>query len=229
VSPFSASPFQIVYRDALPHGILIGVALPERVEDTDAYLTRLHPAEAAYAQELRGHRKMSFVGGRIAARAAIQSLGRDVGPLLSDPHGAPILPVGVGMSISHKRHLAVAMASRVEQDTLGVDLETIQPSRMTVASHVLTENERADVDALPESRRWTSVLLRFSLKESIYKALAPKLVRFIDFSEAEVSPDPDGTAAVKLLLREGAGPLRLDARYIWVPDGVLTSVRARWS
>jgi 4'-phosphopantetheinyl transferase EntD len=94
---------------------------------------------------------------------------------------------------------------------------------------VLTPSEVEVVEALPEARRWTATLLRFSIKEAIYKALAPRLQRYIDFQEAEVTPATDGRASVRLLLKEGPLPADIEARYSWLEAAVLSTVRARWN
>jgi len=47
------------------------------------------------------------------------------------------------------------------------------------------------------------VLLRFSFKESIYKAIHPFLARSVDFAEVEVQPQQDGTAELSFLLKSG--------------------------
>lgn len=48
------------------------------------------------------------------------------------------------------------------------------------------------------------VLLRFSLKESVYKAIHPLICQYVAFQEAEIKPLDDGTADVKLNLKSGA-------------------------
>lgn len=47
------------------------------------------------------------------------------------------------------------------------------------------------------------VLLRFGLKESIYKAMHPLICQYVGFMEAEVQPLPDGTAEVTFMLQSG--------------------------
>ena len=42
-------------------------------------------------------------------------------------------------------------------------------------------------------------MLRFSLKEALYKALHPLVCRLVRFQEAEVQPYDDGTVEVNLL------------------------------
>ena len=48
------------------------------------------------------------------------------------------------------------------------------------------------------------VLLRFSIKESLYKAMHPLICQFVGFKEAEVTPNPDGSVGVHLNLKSGA-------------------------
>jgi len=48
------------------------------------------------------------------------------------------------------------------------------------------------------------VLLRFSLKESIYKAMHPLICQYVGFMEAEVQPLADGTAETTFMLKSGA-------------------------
>ena len=47
-------------------------------------------------------------------------------------------------------------------------------------------------------------MLRFSLKECIYKAVHPLLCQYVGFQEAEVTPHSNGTATVEWLLKSGA-------------------------
>lgn len=220
--------YDIAFHHATAHGVLSAVHIPERPDPVpEEHLGRLHPAEAEYARTLRGHRQVQFVGGRLALRSACEQLGVRPGPLLSDARGAPVLPAGLVGSVSHKRDLAVGMVAGPEEGTLGVDVEDYLPARPAIASHVLTPAEQAAIEHLPELRRWIAMLLRFSIKESIYKALDPYVRRYVGFQEAEVTPGLDGEAAVVLRLAQGEGPFEVDARYHWLHGRLLTSVRIR--
>ena len=53
------------------------------------------------------------------------------------------------------------------------------------------------------------VSTRFSLKESVYKAMHPLLCQFVGFQEAEITPHANGTALVSLNLKNGAHKLLL--------------------
>jgi phosphopantetheine--protein transferase-like protein len=130
-------------------------------------------------------------------------------------------------SISHKRNMAVGMVARDGLGTLGVDLEDYAPARLRIIEHVLTEAECAELAPLPEDRRWIALLMRFSIKESIYKALDPYVGRYVGFHEAEVRPDLHGDAEVTLNLKNDEGPFEVRARYEWLWGRLLTSVRIR--
>ncbi|MCB9778013.1 MAG: 4'-phosphopantetheinyl transferase superfamily protein [Alphaproteobacteria bacterium] len=221
-------------RDARHHGIVVGVRIPDAPDPVpDPVLGRLPPEEAELARTLRGFRQVQFVGGRLACHEAAAVLGHPLPAVLSGPRGAPRATATgsqptLSLSIAHKRDLAVAMVARSDNGELGVDLEDLLPARPRIAERVLTAHELAQVQALPEANQWTSVVVRFSVKEAIYKALAPRLQRYIDFMEAEVEPDPDGTCRVRLSLTSGPEPAAIDARYNWLPGRVLSSVQVRW-
>ncbi len=222
-------PFSLAYHHATAHGLVAAVHLPDAPDPVpEAVLAELHPAEAEHARTLRAWRQVSFVGGRRALRLACQQLGLQPPGTLPDDRGAPTLPDGLVGSVSHKRALAVALVCRDHGETVGIDLEDYGPARPGIAPRVLTPREQAAVDALAtEERRWLATLLRFSMKEAVYKALDPWVRRYVGFHEAEVDPDTDGGAVVQLQLAEGEGPFAVDARYDWLHGRLLTSVRIR--
>jgi 4'-phosphopantetheinyl transferase EntD len=110
---------------------------------------------------------------------------------------------------------------------LGVDLEELGRARPHVAKVVLTPGELEVVGRLPPERRWVATLLRFSIKEAIYKALAPRLQRYIGFGEVAVWPSPDGIDRIEPFLGEEAGQFAFDARHYWVENRVFSTVRVR--
>lgn len=222
-------PYSIVYREALHHGVIIGVSLPEQKAPVpEGVIAQLHPEEQTYADSLRGFRKMHWVGARLATTTAFQSLGYGSPPVLSDPWGAPTSGQDLSISITHKRHAAFAIVARSEHGSLGIDLEDLAPIREGIAARVLRDEERRDVEKMDPERGWISTVIRFSVKESIYKALAPRHRRYIEFQEAEVSPNIDGSVSVNLHLKQGPYPAEIEARYAWHQRSVLTTVRARW-
>ncbi len=212
----------------MPFGLISGVTLPvDKSPVAVEVLEQLQVEERHHAETLTGHRQVEWVGGRLALHRAIRQLGVRSGPILTGERGEPLLPEGVAASVSHKRGLAVALAAREVHGTLGVDLEDLSPPRPTIATKILRPEEQELVDRLSGQRRWVAILLRFALKEAIYKALHPHLHRFVGFQEASVSLDLDGTAEVTLHLEEPAPSLWVAARYHWLEDRVLAAVRIR--
>lgn len=207
---------------------MCAVQIPDNPEPVpESILATLPTSEANHAKGLRGYRQGQFVGGRIALRHALGQLGTRSGALLSDDRGAPVLPPGMVGSVSHKRDLAIAMVAPDRGWKLGVDLEDYAPERLRIASHVLREEEIEAIASLPDHRRWIALVLRFSIKESIYKALDPFVNRYVAFSEACVTPDLEGAATVSLHLAQGEGPFEVEARYHWLWGRIVTSVRIR--
>ena len=168
-----------------------------------------------------------FVGGRLALRRACEQLGVRPDRILPNERGAPIVPRGLVGSISHKRDIAIGMVASSGEGTLGVDIEDYGPPRPSIEASILRPAEREAIADLDEERKWIAILTRFSIKESIYKALDPYVHRYVAFEEAEVTPDLHGWAAVDLHLANGEGPFEVEARYEWLHGRLLTSVRIR--
>jgi Phosphopantetheinyl transferase component of siderophore synthetase len=134
--------------------------------------------------------------------------------ILKDEHGRPKVPNGFIGSISHKQNTAVALVSTLPSGNdqgivasptigVGVDIEQSFTRRRNIAKKILTPNELDDLGKLEGVTRDEEVLLRFSLKESVYKAMHPLICQFVGFQEAEITPHNNGTATVYLNLRSG--------------------------
>ncbi len=222
------TPFTVAFHHAAPHGALTAVHLADSPDAVpEAVLAALPDEEAELARSLRGYRQGQFVAGRLALRRACEQLGSRPPPLLSTDRGAPAMPPGLSGSVSHKRTLAIAMVASDRAGTLGCDLEDYGPPRLGIASHILTPVEMEALAGLADAERWIGVLLRFSIKESIYKALDPYVRRYVGFHEAIVTPDHERCAHVELALAGKEGPFQVDARYDWLAGRLVTSVRIR--
>jgi enterobactin synthetase component D / holo-[acyl-carrier protein] synthase len=209
----------------LPFGTCAGVSL---ADGEFALPAALHPNEGAFALAQPPARRASWVGGRIALRAALEA-ARIEAPdaILANPRGAPLLPPGVVGSVSHKRTIAVALVARAATATVGIDVEEIRPLRGDIASRVLTPDEIAHLPADGPARD-AAVLLRFSAKEAIYKALDPWVQRFVGFEEASLAWAADGTVAAHLTLARGEGPFSVEVHEVRTPgadDLILVAAR----
>ena len=150
--------------------------------------------------------------------------------------GAPELPADVTGSISHKRTLAVALAApRQNGISVGVDIEPVPAvsslgesgwdNRPDISSRVMTPDELALLADIPERLRRREVILHFSLKEALYKAINPLIGRYVSFQEAVVLPAADGTVAVTLNLKKQEGPFRVGARWTEMDGHLLTTAQ----
>lgn len=222
--------FGIEFEIELPHGLCVGVRIPDRGEGSDRpaageeAMARLTEHERRHAGSLHDLRRRSWIAGRLAMRAALERMGVRPHAIMPDPRGAPCLPGGVVGSISHKSTLAVAMAAADTGWTLGVDLEKRAPSAYDIARRVLTEEEHAEVAGLTRAEQGLAVMLRFSLKEAVYKAIDPWVKRYVGFREVSVAFPAGDLALVRHALAE---PLEIEARWTVLGEFFLTSARAR--
>lgn len=210
----------------LPHGRCVGVRLPEAPGVVEALAeAALLPQERAFAATLGAVRRRTWTGGRIALRQALVREGIDAPPVLADGRGAPALPPGVAGSISHKEDMAVALVAREPGAKLGVDVERDAPGKLDISKKVLTDEELAELARLGSTERAREVLLRFSAKEAIYKALDPFVQRYVAFREVAVTPRPDGSAVVTQRLPAAEGPFAMDVRWMRRDGTILTTAR----
>lgn len=227
----------ILFRVDLPHGRCVGVRVPTSIDPSD--LMSLPDEEHGHLDTLSPARKSTWLAGRIALHAALHDIGLDRGAVLVTSRGAPELPDGVAASISHKRTLAVALAApKTDGLSLGVDIEPVPALPVSLAepgwdnhpdisSRVMTPEELAALATCPEHQRRHQVILHFSIKESLYKALNPVVGRYVSFQEATVLPHSDGSVAVTLSLSQGEGPFQVEARWSEIEGHLLTTVALR--
>jgi len=182
------------------------------LDDHDAALARLAPAEQHRARELGDVRRREYVAGRTALHLALAT--EDA--ILSDERGAPILPAGWVGSISHKRALAAALVAPAGLGQIGVDLEHAGAPRQDIARRILTAREQA---ALPD--RGPAVTLRFAIKEAIYKAIDPYVRRYVGFTEVELEITGDAVIVATAL------PFAIEASFCAHAGHWLATARAR--
>lgn len=220
-------PYTVAFRAELAFGHCVGLHLPAREPVLpDAARAQLADGEIAHAREFGPKRQISWYGGRIVLRTALADLGAPAGALPSNDRGAPRVPSGFVGSISHTDTLATALVARASGWDVGIDIEAIARTTHDVSRHVLTDVELEALDPLGDEERHRQVLLRFSAKEALYKALDPSVQRFVGFKEVEAWPEDD---RVRFVLGLGAGEGPFEAEGTWeARDGVyLTTARVR--
>jgi enterobactin synthetase component D len=215
----------IAFDLTLEHGACVGVRIPQGPALDALAEAVLSPEERARAAEMPALRRRTWVGGRAAIREALARAGVAPVAVTSDARGAPVLPAGVAGSITHKEGLAAALVARESSARVGVDVELDIVRAQDIASRVLTLDEIIEVAQLDASARAREVLLRFSAKEAVYKALDPFVHRYVGFREVAVSPLGDGTARVTAGLPGHEGRFAIEVRWRRFDGIVLTTAR----
>jgi len=204
-----------VIEEILPAGVQVVEAF------TDAPGLTLFPEEEAVIARAVEKRRREFTTTRCCARSALAGLGLPAVPILPGLRGAPIWPPGVVGSMTHCLGYRAAAVARATQVTaIGLDAEPNEPLPEGVLPVIADEGEQAWVARLTAQRpqfSWDRIL--FSAKESVYKAWFPLTSRWLDFTEARLTLDPDqGTFAADLLV---PGPTTAEGRE-------LTGFEGRW-
>jgi len=132
-------------------------------------------------------RQLSFIAGRLCAEKALQMVTGKWSAINMNGMGAPQWPTGCRGSITHDAERAIAIVSPARLHTyVGVDVECIATADelVAIADMCLTQSEQQLLAGTTQLD--IEATLRFSAKESYYKAVYPSVVRWIDYVEVEV-------------------------------------------
>jgi 4'-phosphopantetheinyl transferase EntD len=156
------------------------------VAETDPRLVTpgagLFPEEALIVDQAVLSRRQQFTAGRCLARDAWQRLGQASVALLNDEQRVPVWPHGIVGTITHT-HIwcAAAVARGGDVQGLGADVEPATPLERNLWERICRPEERAFLEATPAPLAGLLAKGIFSAKESIYKALYPRVRVFLDF------------------------------------------------
>lgn len=140
-------------------------------------------------------RQGEFLAGRLAARLALRPYGLGDEIVAIGQDRAPRWPVGMEGSISHSRLLGLGMALcavRPGRAGLGLDLEAwLDMSQAHQLWPGILDKEEwgrlASGAAAADLSLAEGLTLVFSAKESLFKALYPRVGRYFDFLDASWS------------------------------------------
>ena len=193
----------------------------------------LLPEEAERTRGFSPKRLAEYRATRHCARKALARLGIRNFPVLSAADRAPIWPEGVAGSITHTGDLeagwcGVAVASKRDLSSLGIDAEDDTPLPDDIWEEVLTSAERDVLANLSRQERGLRAKIAFSAKEALYKCQYPLSGEFLGFQELAISLDTERTAFFASFLRDvGTAFARGDAlqgRYLHASGLVVTAV-----
>lgn len=202
--------------------------LPQTLPGVQLLSTRFDPALLAANEFVRcgivpvkgvAKRQAEYLAGRLCAREALRRVSGISAVPGVGADGAPQWPAGVVGSISHSNSWAGALAApRSAWRSLGLDVEqTAAPANAErLAAHILTPAELRRLQPLSLAQRARQVGLTFSLKESLFKALYPLVLRRFYFHDAELLSCDNGSARLRLLIdlaREWPAGSELDGQF----------------
>jgi len=160
---------------------------PQKLADGDFQRCLIEPP--ASIQRSVAKRQTEFLAGRLCAREAMRVLdGRLHVPLIGDDR-APVWPQDLCGSITHSTGWAAAIvASKQHWRGLGMDVEQVMSSERAsrLAGEILTADEMQRMADGAEHEVALRVTLTFSLKEALFKALYPIVLKRFYFEDAEL-------------------------------------------
>ncbi|WP_032081484.1 4'-phosphopantetheinyl transferase family protein [Vibrio fluvialis] len=194
------------------------------------------PYELTLPEDLQravAKRQAEFIAGRVAACDALQAAGVTPQMLAVGKHRAPRWPQGVVGSISHNENLALALAQRVDSDVdallLGVDVESRIDDRSlpAIQSTIATAQEEAVILARVSLNAAQRVTTLFSAKESLFKALYPRVGQYLEFHDSRLLTWDEANRRLTLQLVQRAAELAgsawvFEVHYLWDEQRVIT-------
>ncbi|MGR4051658.1 4'-phosphopantetheinyl transferase family protein [Kosakonia cowanii] len=131
-------------------------------------------------------RRAEYLAARYGAKLLLAHHGCDASVGMAADR-APLWPAGWCGSLSHTHDRAIAIIAPGDGGlTPGVDIEMLAPETMRETADMFTSaQEQALLAACPLPYE-SALLIAFSAKESLFKALYPEVRRFFDFDAARV-------------------------------------------
>ncbi len=202
-------------QQSLPHGGMpYGLTLPEDLQRAVA------------------KRQAEFIAGRVAACDALQAVGATPQMLAVGKHRAPRWPQGVVGSISHNENLALAVAQRVDSGVdallLGVDVESrIDDRSLPAIQSTIATAQEAVILALVSLNAAQRVTTLFSAKESLFKALYPRVGQYLECLDSRLLTWDEANGRLTLQLVQRAAELagcawEFEVHYLWDEQRVIT-------
>ncbi|MEP7729537.1 4'-phosphopantetheinyl transferase family protein [Marinomonas primoryensis] len=140
-------------------------------------------------EKWRSKRQETFLAGRLAVRHAQAYLNEPAKDILKAEDGSPLWPGEYTGSISHTDNQAVAVLLPQAQGDIqyiGIDLERLVNADKLDIAHLIGLEREFKILIAEGMEKSFLVLLLFSLKESVYKALYPAVREFFDFLDVEL-------------------------------------------
>ncbi|MGF1739731.1 4'-phosphopantetheinyl transferase superfamily protein [Vibrio profundum] len=172
-----------------------------------------------------------FLAGRYVAQQAVKELTTRVHQIPVANDRSPIWPEGIVGSISHTDSQSIAaVAFKEDCQLLGLDLENwIEPDLALELSSQIIDSTEIDLLSETELSFHQGLTLIFSAKESLYKALYPKVQTFFGFESARITNIDQGkrqftVSLIQALTKEYCRGWQVTGCYFSTEDTVLTII-----
>ncbi len=145
--------------------------------------------EPHHIQQAVFKRRAEFLAGRIAAMVALEALDSREVRVATGTRRNPIWPRGYLGSISHTSERAMAVVAPEGSATyVGIDHEEIMSTNLAtkIAPQILTSQEMQIYYQLNMGFEQFCTIV-FSVKESVFKAIYPKVDMYVNFNAARVT------------------------------------------
>ncbi|MBW7983372.1 4'-phosphopantetheinyl transferase family protein [Enterobacillus tribolii] len=131
-------------------------------------------------------RRAEYLAARYAAQTLLRAGGCHTAPGHA-PDRSPLWPSGWCGSLSHTDGRAIALVAPLASGlTPGIDIEMFAPETMRETAGIFTHADEQALLAASDMDYETALLIAFSAKESLFKALYPEVGHFFGFDAARV-------------------------------------------
>ncbi|WP_039057006.1 4'-phosphopantetheinyl transferase superfamily protein [Enterobacter sp. Bisph1] len=153
-------------------------------------------------------RRAEYLAARCAAGYLLQQAGCD-GHVGSSASRAPVWPAGWCGSLTHSHGHAMAVIAPVDAGlSPGIDIEMFDGKTMRETAEMFTSPQERQLLANCGVEYETALLITFSAKESLFKALYPQVGNFFGFDAARVCALDMTTGTITLTLTLSLTPER---------------------
>ncbi len=195
------------------------------VSSIDNMESQGYPEELKLLNNPSRKRINEFSTGRYCAHQALKLHNLPDSPILIGANREPVWPKGAVGSITHCKDLAAAIVATSDQYSgLGLDIETIKKLRYDIGKHICTLHEKDWIKNHSQLSTDLSVILIFSIKESIYKCIYQTLQIRLGLKDCSVYVNTrGGTAHIKFHTNRDIDESNFITRFQITDDHVFSS------
>ncbi|EGQ9933734.1 4'-phosphopantetheinyl transferase superfamily protein [Vibrio vulnificus] len=129
-------------------------------------------------------RQIEFFAGRLLAKRALEELGSFHTDVSIGIHREPLWPSGFVGSITHSKNIIGVLVLRNNNLLVGMDIEHQIASEQSESLSNILSNKELTLLAQNGLSKVESFTIGFSAKETLFKAVFPRVKRYLDFDQS---------------------------------------------